>query len=214
MPLLSVPANDIDIAGLSLESDLPPDWLAAELSDADLTAEKPGRAVARLSRTGNAIVVRGKVKAELSMPCARCLKPTPLSVDTEMTLLLQPASTGQGAAHKVKSGNGKATTKKADDDEYEFTSEEADIDFYDGEVVVLDPFVREAILLEVPNFPLCSEDCPGIQPAPEASPVDSGPALDPRLAPLSALREKLAQRDSPRRPSRPPGAKKTKPNKE
>ncbi len=46
--------------------------------------------------------------------------------------------------------------------EYEFSSEEADHDEYDGERVVLDDFVREAILLELPSFPLCSESCAGM----------------------------------------------------
>ena len=50
------------------------------------------------------------------------------------------------------------------------------MDHYDGETVVLDPFVREAILLEVPNFPLCSEDCAGIQPAAPTPPPSASPA--------------------------------------
>jgi len=59
---------------------------------------------------------------------------------------------------------------------------------------VLDDFVREAILLEIPIFPLCSEDCPGIRPA-SSDVVDeeAEPRVDPRLAPLGALRAKLAQ---------------------
>ena len=55
----------------------------------------------------------------------------------------------------------KPAPKRASSNEYEFTSEEADLDEYDGERVVLDAFVREAILLELPSFPLCRESCDG-----------------------------------------------------
>ena len=61
-----------------------------------------------------------------------------------------------------KGGKGKSKVPRIA--EYEFNSEEADHDEYDGETVILDPFVREAILLELPNFPLCSETCAGISP--------------------------------------------------
>ena len=180
MPLISVSAHDIDAAGLGLDAELPPAWIDGELSDADVKARAPGEVTARLSRTGDEIIVRGRVKAALMVPCARCTDPTALAVDTELTLLLQPvAPAGKGAKPKHH---------HKPDDEYELTAEEADVDSYDGETVVLDSFVREAILLEVPNFPLCSEGCPGIRPAAEPAPAEAEPPLDPRLSPLAALR--------------------------
>jgi len=138
------------------------------------------------------------------------MNPTPLDIDAELSLLLRPAApapkAGKGKDAKAPSHGGipardqsparqhekqAAKHKPKPDEEYEFTSEEADTDTYDGETVVLDPFVREAILLEVPNFPLCADSCPGIAPAPEAT-GDPGPApLDPRLAPLLAVRAAL-----------------------
>jgi uncharacterized protein len=179
VPLISLSAHDIDTAGVAIDAELPLAWLKEELVDAELTGTAPGRVTARLSRSGNDIVVRGRVVADLRTPCARCLDASRVPVDTELSLLLQPAATG--ARPRGKSA----------DEEYEFTSDEADVDVYDGETVVLDSFVREAILLEVPNFPLCSEDCPGIRPAAPVAPLDPGPQLDPRLAPLGALKEKL-----------------------
>ena len=193
-PLLTVTANDIDAAGLAIDAELPLAWLADELAEGKLTGVAPGHITARLSRSGKeSIVVRGKVKAELVTPCARCLDPSRVSVDTEITLLLQPAPVAKVVKLDARA-NGKAHGKAPakDDDEYEFTAEEAEVDHYDGEAVVLDPFVREAILLEVPNFPLCSEDCPGIRPAaPVSTSEEAEPPIDPRLAPLAALREKL-----------------------
>jgi uncharacterized protein len=189
VPLLSVSAHDIDAAGLSLDAELPLAWLAEELADASLVGAAPGKASVRLSRSGKDVIVRGKVSADLRTPCARCLSPARVAIDAELTLLLQPKG-HDGSA------NGRARPPK-DDEEYEFTSEEADTDTFDGETVVLDPFLREAILLEVPNFPLCSEDCPGIRPpAAAASEAEAEPPLDPRLAPLSALRDKLDKRSA------------------
>jgi uncharacterized protein len=197
MPLFAIPANDIDTAGFPVDADLPIEWLASELVEGDLTAKAPGHFTGRLSRTGigtgnpDEIVLRGRVRAELTTPCARCMDPSSVNVDTEMTLLLRPAPSAKTAPkheHKKGKANGKP---KTEEEEYEFTSEEADFDLYDGETIVLDPFIREAILLEVPNFPLCSDACPGIRPA-DLERAEPAPAIDPRLAPLNALRERLA----------------------
>lgn len=188
MTLLAISANDIDAAGRAVDAELPLAWLKEELAEASLEGHAPGHVQFRLSRSGNDVVVRGKVKAELHTPCARCTEPAPVPVDTEVTLLLQPSA----AARAHGRGHG-----KGDDEEYEFTSEEADVDVFDGETVILDGFIREAILLEVPNFPLCSEDCPGIGPGPTAAPEVEEPHLDPRLAPLGALRDKLQGAGTP-----------------
>lgn len=216
MPLVAISANDIDTAGLALDVDLPPAWLDAELADADLTAPTPGHVSGRLSRSGSAVVVRGKVTADLTTPCARCLAPAAIHVDTELSLFLKPVNVGRrgpspaseqaatkggatkGAATKAGAAGGNGKKKEAEDDEYEFSAEEADEDVYDGETVILDSFLREAILLEIPNFPLCSDACPGIRPAAAESPAEAPAAdkpADPRLAPLGALRAKLEKKN-------------------
>ena len=77
-PLIVVPANDIDAAGVELAVELPQAWLDATLSDAEAHAKTPGSLRGRLSRSGKAdIVVRAKIAAELELPCARCLGPAP-----------------------------------------------------------------------------------------------------------------------------------------
>lgn len=113
-----------------------------------------------------------------------------------------------GAARKDRGSSGKKSSKgkgRGEDlPEYEFGSDEADLDAYDGELVVLDGFVREAILLELPIFPLCSESCAGIRPAsPEVAEGGASPPLDPRLMPLRALRASLAQSQSRAEPAEP-----------
>lgn len=177
MRLLVITANDIDQAGITFGQRLPTEWLDAELSESGARATAEGDVRARLSRSGKSdIVVRGDCHAEVELPCARCLKPTPVSVDGELSLLLK-ARAPQHDRPRIQdrpSNRGTATpplakAKGADSrhaPEYEFTSEEADLDEYDGDTVVLDAFVREALLLELPNFPLCSDACPGIPRTP------------------------------------------------
>jgi uncharacterized protein len=106
-------------------------------------------------------------------------------------------------AHAEKAHAEKAHGEKAHADrartarlaEYEFSAEEAEHDEYDGDKVVLDGFVREAILLELPNFPLCSETCTGISPRlpgprPSAPGGNGGPSTGApmRVNPFEALK--------------------------
>lgn len=236
MPLLAIPANDIDTAGLAVDVDLPATWINRELAEVSATSPGPGHLTARLSKSGTDVVVRGHADFKLTMPCARCLNPAEVDLRADLSLLLRPAP-GEGAHHHHhhRGGSGRgaagaegaaagrrgdangraqgsdktasrgrkgsadsdgASGKKSKDIEYEFSSEEAEVDTFDGDTVVLDDFLREAILLELPNFPLCSEACPGIGPVAtdrEAEPGGPSDRVDPRLAPLSALREKLAK---------------------
>ena len=96
------------------------------------------------------------------------------------------ASAGSSKASLPRARGGEST------EEYEFAANEAEVDSYDGETVVLDAFVREAILLEIPNFPLCSDACPGIRPGPAPRErLELPTPVDPRLAPLGAFKKQL-----------------------
>jgi len=177
-PILTFPAHDVRTEGLPFERKLPESWLSQALDSVEVSplAEPPPAISGRLSRSGQDIVVRGKVVVNVAIPCARCLSPAETELVADLSLLLQPKTRADTRPQ------GKET------EEYEFSSGEADLDVYDGETVVLDHFVREAILLEVPTFPLCREDCPGLRAVtPEVSRADE---FDPRLAPLSAFRKK------------------------
>lgn len=180
--LITFNAADIHLEGIEVDVALPTQWLIRALRDTDVMPRdgeaQAGRLRGRLSRSGNDIVVRARVEAAVAIPCVRCLEPADVRVDSDLSLLLQPK--------RPENKRGRRSTSE----EYEFKENEADIDTYDGENVVLDDFVRELILLEVPSFPLCKESCPGItQSAPQLSQQDEPLGLDPRLAPLGAFRE-------------------------
>ena len=65
--------------------------------------------------------------------------------------------------HKdVGDKRGRAGSLDGEDEGRVISSDDAELDTYSGEEVVLDGFIREAILLELPMFPLCSDTCTGI----------------------------------------------------
>lgn len=236
-PLISYAATDLDTVGLAVEKALPTDWLDEQLGDAGIRGLEPGHLSARLSRTGTDVVVRGRVDAKLGLSCARCLEPAVAEVHGELSLLLKAvtppppvkAATQKGPAKadepkpgtRARRSRGEAEvaapapSKPKKEAEYEFTAEEADLDSYDGDTVILDEFVREAILLEVPNFPLCSDACAGIPRAPSVE-GQSQETIDPRLLPLAAIRSKLASPNGKKSASEAPTTKQSsrKPNKE
>lgn len=83
------------------------------------------------------------------------------------------------------------------------SEEDAAQDTYDGEKVVLDSFIREFLVLELPLFPLRpdlrdlhSESTPASDVPPQSAPVPAerpDGAIDPRLAPLAAIASRLRQ---------------------
>jgi uncharacterized protein len=207
--------------GRDFASPLPPDWIRSVLEGCELSPfeDESGHLEVRVSMSGRDVVVRGQLKVPVGLPCVRCLKPMRMLVDTEISLLLMPGRSsrpvgaaipgpkrGKSAAatdktpvtrppkHPPSPGFAKGRwTREGDKDAYEFSQDEADIDTYDGDEVVLDEFLRELILLEAPIFPLCSEECPGIRAIPEqAPPPDAEPAkVDPRLQPLLKLKKSV-----------------------
>lgn len=206
------PVHDLQNAPKVVDAPLPADFIRQLLHDCEMTpfGDEPGHLQVTLTMSGHDVVVHGSVKAAMALPCARCLQPARFDVDSEISLLLTPgkpqprasakdAASDKGGRKKGKGGDkaekvsGKGRRSRDDDDDgYEFADEEADVDTYNGDEVVLDPFVREWILLETPIFPLCSEECPGIHPNPVAhqAPVEPDQELDPRLRPLLEIQKK------------------------
>lgn len=123
----------------------------------------------RLESVMEGVLASGTAEADLAGECSRCLEPYSDHVEVELTeLYAYPDS---------------VTDESADEDEVSRIVDEK---------IDLEPAVRDAVLLELPNAPLCREDCPGVEsPDTEAwAFVPSGSArerIDPRWA---ALQEK------------------------
>jgi uncharacterized protein len=179
-PEFSIALHDLDAAGRAYTFPVRAAWVKDTLEDRDITpGGREGELSVRASKSGNDVVVHGRLKAELVTPCARCLEPAHVTVDEPVSALMVPAS----------------ALKTPKDDEYEFSADEADVLPFDGETVVLDDLVRDELVLAIPMIPLCSEDCPGMSVPPSITALTSEPAksgedaIDPRLRPLLALKK-------------------------
>jgi uncharacterized protein len=172
---LSIATRDLDAAGKPYRFVLRPAWLREVLADTDVApGPADGALDLRASKSGRDVLVRGRIKAQLVVPCGRCLEPARVAVDEELSALFVPAAHVKGS--------------KGPDDVFELTADDADTVPFDGETVVLDDVVRGELLLAVPMIPLCSEACPGIRRP--ADPGEAKPAIDPRLSPLLRYKAK------------------------
>ena len=172
-----IPVSELDAGGKEYRFPVRSSWVRSALEGHEASAgDRDGALVVRASKSGHDVVVNGRLEAELTVPCARCLEPSPLSIASDVRVLYVQAP----------------KLKDPETDEYEFSSDEADTLPYDGETVVLDDLVRDELLLEIPMIPLCSEGCPGMSTPPENSGGEKTgeKGVDPRLAPLLAFRDK------------------------
>jgi uncharacterized protein len=186
-----VRVHDLDVGGRNVQFELTPAWLRGALEGAEIQpTATTGVLDAHLIQTGNEVLVQGQIDVELTIPCARCLGPVLLRPHIELSLLLFPAASA-GAERARRPG----TRGKVSEDATEFEAEDADTDTYDGEEVVLDRYVREAILLESPIFPLCSEACEGIRAALQSAPASGQSVTDPRLLPLLELAKRRSMKE-------------------
>ncbi len=94
----------------------------------------------RLEAVMEGVLVTGSAEAELEGECVRCLEPIAerLRVDLQELYLYDQADAA--------------------------AEEEADVGRLEGELIDLEPLLRDAVVLALPFQPLCREDCPGLCP--------------------------------------------------
>lgn len=123
----------------------------------------------RLESVSEGVLVSGTVTATATGECGRCLRPISTELDVPIQeLFAYPDSTTDA------------------------TTEEDEIGRLQGDLIDLEPVVRDAVVLALPATPLCRDDCPGLCPECGAHwddlPVDHHHQLeDPRWAELKKL---------------------------
>jgi uncharacterized protein len=134
----------------------------------------------RLTSSGRGILVRGRLEAALVERCSRCLRPAvaPLVLDIE-----------EEALPSIDVETGMPVDADEEPDVLRLT---------DHHELDLEPIVRDAISLAEPIAPLCRPDCPGLCETCGAD-LASAPGhahhdeeVDPRLAAMASLRERLS----------------------
>ena len=184
---LTVPAP----ADLRLELIGVPEGTAAEL---DLKFE----AVAE------GVLVTGSVTAPLTGECARCLTPVTSSVTASFTeLYLYPPGRPHGTGQARDGRRSPARPDRYDQQEHEEQDDDEER-YLDGDLLDLEPTLRDAVVLALPMAPLCRDDCPGLCVECGVPLADVGPGHrhddqpDPRWAGLKQFDDQ-ATPDQPRR---------------
>lgn len=193
---------DIDENGKDYCFELKKPWMEESLRDASLHPDPespPGTLEVHAQKNGTEYLVTGHVRASLTTECGRCLGVAKLPVDTRFVTLFSRVA-GPGHA-----GAGHGTGRKDSVDPRTHAKDEAELDEDDdqlvreefsGHAIVLDDLIREYLVLEAPMQPLCSAACTGIAVPKHLRPPEDvfGPSdskVDPRLAPLLRLRDKV-----------------------
>jgi uncharacterized metal-binding protein YceD (DUF177 family) len=209
-PAFSVPAADLERGEKSVCFVVPEAWLRLAFAETGAEPQGDGTLDVELVKTGASVMVRGRARAEVTVPCVVTLDPLPFSLRPEVFLLLSPA---EGAVVRGPAGRGRAENRggpahrrpkgrpgRLESDDFDDSELEADAaakDTYDGENIVLDAFLREFLLLELPLYPrradLPSDPTPAI--APPSSATEPKAAVDPRLRPLAAIAKRLEEKN-------------------
>jgi uncharacterized protein len=134
----------------------------------------------RLEAVMEGVLVTGTARATLTGECARCLEPLTEEIEVRFQELF---------VYEEHTQVGPGNSSGAEDDE---------VSTLEGDLVDLEPLLRDAVVLALPFQPLCTDDCPGLCPecgARLADDPDHGhdAAIDPRWAALTALENDTEQ---------------------
>ncbi len=139
----------------------------------------------RLESVTEGVLVTGTVSAPLTGQCGRCLEPFSGELDVDVCELF-------------------AYPDSATDE----TTEEDEVHRVEGDLLDVEPVVRDAVVLALPWTPLCRPDCAGLCPdcgqrLAELPEGHSHEKLDPRWAALAAYSSTEPSTDSSTEPVGP-----------
>ena len=117
-------------------------------------AREAAHFAATLDKVERRVLVDVRGKVGLTAPCGRCLQPVGLDAPVEFELTLVPSE------EYVDEPRGEDTGKVVGS----FEPQQAEEEVYSGKVIELDPILREQIVLALPRYPVCKDDCKGLCP--------------------------------------------------
>lgn len=150
-----VPLSELDKEPYHFEGELSQSWIemnidpevakaALEPSQIELNAVELDGDI----KLGTDVIVKANIRVNLLVPCARCLEEAPLRVESEVTTLFS-----------TKVADPTLHDEEAIDDEDDLGPE---VERIVGSTLVMDDWIRECILIEIPMQVYCKEDCSGI----------------------------------------------------
>lgn len=140
-----------------------------EVSATEVPAGSPIELSVRLEGVVEGVLVTGTARVVQAAECSRCLDPTRSEVVVPVQQLFEYPDQVQPE---------------------EESGEEEPLPTLNGELLDLEPVLRDAVVLELPQAPVCSPDCPGLCPQCGArlaeEPDHEHRDSDPRWGALSA----------------------------
>lgn len=123
------------------------DWCAERLGGLYTATQSEIEVHHRAHRAAEVIEVAVRMKAQFAFRCSRCAEPAELAVEPEFT------------HHFVAPGSLDAGDEASEADMFDA---DPDVSEHDGERLELQDLCVEHILLELPAYPICSEQCRGL----------------------------------------------------
>ncbi len=163
-------------------SDIPSEGLEKELELLIVLKDgSPGSRVRgriRLLKFGTRVLVEGDAEMTASLSCSRCLK--------EYTVPLKVSFSEEYIPEVQDSSGG----------EREISGNELNVGYYKDDKIYIEDIIKEQMLLVLPIKQLCKDDCKGLcskcgQDKNAGSCECKHEHVDPRLAKLSELKERL-----------------------
>jgi uncharacterized metal-binding protein YceD (DUF177 family) len=134
-------------------------WLAEALRDTDARAEQPGSVGLELTMQGDgSVLLRGRLSAGFTVPCARCLAPAPVDASASVWVTAVPMA-------RLRSEQAHGDRGAADDpDGVHLGEDDLDRIGYEGRRIEVGRILAELVLVAYPMRALCArgEACAGL----------------------------------------------------
>jgi len=150
----------------------------------------------RFEAVSEGVLATGTATAPLAGECARCLAPLTSSV----TASFQELYLYTDKHDKYHEKHDKHEKHDRHQEHHEHEEQDDEERYLDGDLLDLEPVLRDAVVLALPMSPLCQEDCPGLCVECGVPLADAGPghghdeAPDPRWAALEQLGDQPTRR--------------------
>lgn len=149
---MSDPTFELDLLdfhgeALELEFEIPgnsANWLVAD-DDPALRVEEdvPFKVELRAQLIGTTVHLDGFIQGSFAYKCGRCLQWRRIDLDESVDFVLMSRPSWEDAY--------------GGEDEIVLQESDLDVSYYDEEIIDLRPLIREAVLLELPTFPVCPD---------------------------------------------------------
>lgn len=163
--------------------------LALGPNEARLQPSRGGTLKVHLQKVSGGVLVEAGLSAQVTGPCKRCLADVQVEVPVSFTLNMVPSAKVRGSHGEDEEEGGDGHGPSAGS----FDLTDADEEPFDGKTIDLDPIVREQVLLALPLYVVCKDDCKGLcsvcgQNLNERECGCERKMVDPRLAALKDIK--------------------------